>query len=92
MDCPCGRHELARTADFMEPVASHDTVCRVTEGTRVFASFEAADEADDQFYAQLTPEERLDILLELTERERSALGEAANRFERVHHIVELSQR
>jgi hypothetical protein len=44
---------------------------------RVFRSFEAAEEADDRFYAQLTPEERLDLLLELTERERSKLGEAA---------------
>jgi WSTF, HB1, Itc1p, MBD9 motif 1 len=44
-----------------------------------------------QFYADLTPEERLDILLELVERHRSALGEAASRFERVHCIVELSQ-
>jgi hypothetical protein len=32
------------------------------------------------------------MLLELIERHRSALGEAANRFERVHCVVELSQR
>ena len=57
-----------------------------------FRSFEDADRADDQFYANLTPEERLDILLELVERHRSALGEAASRFERVHRITELSQR
>ena len=64
----------------------------MNRGIRIFRSFEAAEDADDQFYAQLTPEERLDLLLELTERERSTLGEAAERFERVHHIVELSQR
>jgi hypothetical protein len=58
---------------------------------RVFDSFEAADRADDQFYAELTPQQRLDILLELSERHRGALGEAANRFERVHRIVELSK-
>jgi len=58
---------------------------------RIFRSFEDADAADDQFYASLAPEERLDILLELVERHRSTLGEAANRFERVHRIVELSQ-
>jgi hypothetical protein len=63
----------------------------VNRVVRVFPNFEAADDADDQFYAQLTPEERLDILLELTERERSSLGEAASRFERVHRIVELSR-
>jgi hypothetical protein len=52
---------------------------------------EDAEQADDEFYASLTPEERLDILLELVERHRSGLGEAASRFERVHRIVELSQ-
>lgn len=59
---------------------------------QIFGSFEEAEEADDQFYAHLTPEERLDILLELVARQRSALGEVANRLERVHRIVELSQR
>lgn len=58
----------------------------------MFRSFEDADQADDQFYAELPPEDRLEMLLELIERHRSALGEAASRFERVHHIVELSQR
>jgi hypothetical protein len=58
----------------------------------MFRSFEDADTADDQFYAGLTPEERLDIVLELVERHRSALGETASRLERVHRIVELSQR
>jgi len=58
---------------------------------QVFASFDAADQADDQFYADLTPQERLDLLLELVERHRSALGASAERFERVHRIVELSQ-
>ena len=56
----------------------------------VFRNFDDADEADDQFYADLTPEDRLAMLLELVERHRSALGEAASRFERVHRIVELS--
>ena len=73
-------------------VVSRGTVCPVGRGIRIFRNFEAAEDADDQFYAQLTPEERLDLLLELTERERSTLGEAAEGFERVHRIVELSQR
>jgi len=59
---------------------------------QMFSSFEEADAADDQFYADLTPEERLDILLELVERQRSTLGEAASRLERVHRIAELSSR
>jgi hypothetical protein len=59
---------------------------------QMFGSFEDAETADDQFYADLTPEERLDILLELVDQHRSALGEAASRLERVHRIIELSQR
>ncbi|HEX6088155.1 MAG TPA: hypothetical protein VF266_26730 [Thermoanaerobaculia bacterium] len=59
---------------------------------QMFSSFQDGDAADDQFYADLTPGERLDILLELIERHRSTLGEAASRFERVHRIIELSQR
>jgi hypothetical protein len=59
---------------------------------QVFGSFEDAEVADDRFYAGLTAEERLDILLELVERHRSGLGETASRFERVHRIVELSRR
>jgi hypothetical protein len=58
---------------------------------RVFRSFEEADEADDRFYASLTPEERLDLLLELIERHRGELGEAAERLARVHCITELSR-
>ena len=67
-------------------------VAPVKRVVQVFDSFEDAEKADDQFYADLTPEERLDILLELIERHRSALGETASRFERVHRVVELSSR
>jgi hypothetical protein len=58
---------------------------------QVFRSFEEADRADDQYYADLTPQERLDILLDLVERYRRSLGEAADRFERVYRVVELSR-
>jgi hypothetical protein len=57
---------------------------------KVLKGFEQADEADDEFYAHITPQERLDILLELIERYRSDLGEAASRLERVHRVTELS--
>ena len=59
---------------------------------KVFRSFREADAADDQFYADMSPKERLDLLLELIERHRSDLGEAASRFQRVHRIVELERR
>jgi hypothetical protein len=58
----------------------------------MFRSFDEAEEADDQFYADLTPKERLDVLLQLIEHHRSTLGEAANRFERVYRLDELSRR
>ncbi|PYS42877.1 MAG: hypothetical protein DMG14_02580 [Acidobacteria bacterium] len=58
---------------------------------RRFDSLAEADEADHQYYASLTPEERLDILLELIDAYRSSYGEAAERFERVYRIDELSQ-
>jgi hypothetical protein len=68
------------------------TVALVDRVAQVFRGFEEADRADDQFYADLAPQARLDMLLELVEQHRSALGEAAGRFERVHCITELSQR
>jgi hypothetical protein len=58
---------------------------------RVFSSFDEAEQPDAAFYANLTPQERLDVLLELIERHRSALGPSAQRFERVHRVVELSR-
>lgn len=64
----------------------------MNRASRVFRSFDEADAADDQFYADLKPEERLDLLLELVERHRSDFGEAASRLERVHRIIELSER
>ena len=70
----------------------HATVGRVDRVVQIFRSFEDADRADDEFYASLKPQERLDMLLELIEQHRGALGEAADRFERVHCITELSQR
>jgi hypothetical protein len=58
---------------------------------RRFESHEEADEEDRRYYASLTAEERLEILLELIDRYRSGYGEAAERFERVYRIDELSR-
>jgi len=57
----------------------------------VFASFREAEEADRQFYASLTPQQRLDILLDLMAAHRESLDEAPQRFERVYRVVELSE-
>jgi len=57
----------------------------------VFNSHEEADRAERAYYASLTPQERLEILLELIAAHRESLGEAAQGFERVHRVIELSQ-
>lgn len=58
---------------------------------RVFTSFEAAEQADTEYYAALTPEQCLDIQLEIIASYRESLGEAAQRFERVCRVTELSR-
>ena len=58
---------------------------------QVFHSFEDADQADEAYYAGLTPAERVDILLDLVASYRETFGEAAERFERVCRVVELSR-
>lgn len=57
----------------------------------VFNSFEAADRADDEYYASLTPQERVNILLDMIAAYRESLGEAGQRFERVYRVVKLSE-
>ena len=57
---------------------------------RIFRSFEEADEADQEYFERLTPQQRLDIFLELLWRGRSG-DEADERLERVYRIVKLSE-
>ena len=65
---------------------------RMLEPTcKVFENHEEARAADRAYYASLSPRERLHLLLEIVARHRESLGEAAERFERVHRVVELSQ-
>lgn len=58
---------------------------------KVFSSFEEAEEADDEYYALLSPQERVDLLLDLLAAYRESLGEAGQRLKRVYRIVELSK-
>ena len=58
---------------------------------RVFSGFDAAKRADDEYYASLTPQERLDILLDIIAAYRESTGEASERLERVYRVVELSR-
>lgn len=57
---------------------------------RIFRSHQEADEADREYFRSLTPQQRLDVFLELLWRGRNG-DEAAERLERVYRIVELSQ-
>jgi hypothetical protein len=58
---------------------------------RVFRTFADADRADDAYYASLSPQERVDLLLDLIARYQESLGEAASRLERVCRVVPLAQ-
>lgn len=60
---------------------------------RKFATFEEADDADRQFYASLTPEERTRIFLELLElRTLFPKDGAAERLERTARVLQLELR
>ncbi|HEX7185149.1 MAG TPA: hypothetical protein VF756_25205 [Thermoanaerobaculia bacterium] len=59
---------------------------------QVFDRHADAEAADRAFYASLSPQERLNMLLDLMERHRGGIGEAAERFERVYRLTSLSGR
>ena len=56
---------------------------------RVFTSFEAAEQADIEYYASLTPEECLDIQLDIIAAYRESMG--SDTFERVCRIIKLEE-
>ena len=59
---------------------------------RIFKSHEEADEADRQFYASLTPQQRMDMMVELLDfRGYEKIG-APERLERVYRVVKREQR
>ncbi len=57
---------------------------------RVFASHSDADRVDAERCGSLTPQQRLDLALEIIWRHNQGLGEAAERFERAHRVDELA--
>jgi hypothetical protein len=57
---------------------------------QVFHGFEASDRADDEYYATLAPQERLEILLDIVAAYRESTGEASARLERVYRVTEFS--
>lgn len=78
-----------------------ETSCVATSGDRrgrlravkgeaqAFTSFADADSADEEYYARLSPSERVIILLDLIEGYQESHGQAAARFERVYRVAEL---
>lgn len=64
----------------------------VAKTVHKFDSFEDSERADRAFYAALTPQQRLDLLLEIIAREREGLGEAGERCARVCRVVKLPRR
>ena len=56
---------------------------------RKFRSHAESDEADRDFYLSRTPDERLDILLELIARFQDGLDETAKGFKRVYRVTKL---
>jgi hypothetical protein len=57
---------------------------------RTFTSWREADDAEADYYASLTPTERVNILLELVAQYRSSLGPSGDGFERVYRITRLT--
>ena len=58
---------------------------------QVWNGFEEAERAEEEYYASLTPQERLDIQLDLIAAYREWLGEAGQGLERVHRVTELAR-
>ena len=56
-----------------------------------FDSLAQADEAEADYYAGLTPTERLEILFELIATYQENNGEDSQGFERVYRVVELER-
>jgi hypothetical protein len=56
---------------------------------RVFKSFKDAEKADAEYYASLSPDARVNILLDLMAQQREPHGESAERLERVYRVVQL---
>jgi hypothetical protein len=61
----------------------------VEKVVRKFTSFEEADRADAEWDASLTPEQRIQIVLDL--REQRHPNAASEGFARVYRIIQLEQ-
>jgi hypothetical protein len=57
-----------------------------------FSSHAEADRANREYYRGLTPQQRIEILLELIDPGRPQNDASSQRLERVYRIVKFSQR
>jgi hypothetical protein len=64
-----------------------DYHCAVEKFVRKFESHAAAEQADQEYYRSLTPQQRLDLLLELVRQATSHEGQQG--FARVYRITQL---
>ncbi len=59
---------------------------------RKFQSHAESDRADREYYLSLTPEQRMDIMLELVARYRESFGDEARQgLKRVYRIRKLGE-
>ena len=58
---------------------------------RRFGSFAEADEAEADYYAHLTPAQRIEILFDLIQTYRDINGETSDRLERIYRVAELER-
>ena len=56
---------------------------------RVFDSLQEADADDTAFYSAMTPQQRLNLVLELSARYWKDADEAVERHPRLYRVVEL---
>ncbi len=75
----CSLSLLCYTANCMKPLGQK------------FDSLQSADRAEDDYYRNLSPDERVDLLLELVEQYRAAFDGTAEGFERVFRLTSLEQ-
>lgn len=67
----------------------HDIISTMEKKIQKFSSFEEAEKAEREYYRSLTPQQRIEILLELIARYRSN-DESSERLERVYRIAKLA--
>jgi hypothetical protein len=56
-----------------------------------FSSFAEAEQAEDYYYKSLTPDQRVNLLLELVAQHSNLFNGTSERFERVFRVAPLQE-